>query len=162
MSVIACKRMCSSVCCGRAAGRDKTNWGRQVLGFDFFKQIWIPCCRKSKQATNERRPPQIICGVRALVTLKCRQGLSHAVMGRDWIGRGAGRGYQTQGNCELDFLFSQRVLCWAQAATVRPRSRHCTVEIQGAITKGLITAFQSGVFPKPAGLEKKHIMSFKQ
>lgn len=159
MSMIACERMSSSLCCGWAVGRDKTNWRRQVLGFDFFKQIWIPCCQKSKHTTNERRPPQIICGVRALVTLKCRQRSSRAGMGRDWMGwenrGGDGRGYQTQGNCELDFLFSQRVLCWAQAFAVRPRSRRRTVKIQGAITKGLIIAFQSGVFPKPACLETR-------
>lgn len=90
MSMIACERMCSSVCCGWAAGRDKTNWRRQVLGFDFFKQIWIPCCRKSKHTTNERRPPQIICGIQALVTLKCRQRSSRAVIGWDWMGWGSG------------------------------------------------------------------------
>lgn len=46
LTMIACERMCSPVRRGRAVDRDKTNWRRQVLGFEFFKQIQIPRCPK--------------------------------------------------------------------------------------------------------------------
>lgn len=77
-------------------------------------------------------------------------------------GRNAGGSWQTQGNCELDFVFSQRVLRWARASAVRPRSRRHDVEIQGAITKGADHRIPVRCIPKANLLGNVHTMSFKQ
>ena len=69
--------MCSLVYCGQAVDWNKTNWWRQVFGFDFFKQIWIPICPERKHSAIEWRPAYIIHGPLVLVTLKCRLGLNH-------------------------------------------------------------------------------------
>lgn len=114
----------------------------------------------AEHTTNERGPPQTICAGWALVTLKCQQCLSHALMGWEGdVGRGS---WQTQGNCELDFVFSQRVLRWAWAAAVRPRSRRHDVEIQGVITKGADHRIPVRCIPKANQLGNVHTVSFKQ
>lgn len=159
-------RKCAPLCVAvELQAETKQTNPRQVLGFDFFKQIWIPCCRKSKHTTNERRPPQIRCGVGVLVTLKRRQRLSNAVLGWDWIGldRGGGWGKGLSDTRKLWIRF-----CVFTAGPLLSLGLCSKTSLQASCrgdprshNKGADHHIPVRCIPKAGLVENAHIMSFK-